>query len=236
MEVPPGSLRRSRVEKWLHGRENQLHVAARRKKYLPKGDVTLVNLQRQLATPIRNACFSHELADMLHCLLNRFQKLPTRCSTANIAKKKSSATGCYASRTIFRATSYHCKLALQVDQCNITFSNEAAAENWVHHLFDRLHNRALWTDNKITPANVSLNDRLFTLNPITVGMWARLLSMDYLKGTSKLIVIPYKHSRFPAVTNKIADVSSVSRWRSYNTFFFHPQVRKYSSREMYKCG
>ena len=27
---------------------------------------TLVNLQRQLATPIRNACFSHELADMLH--------------------------------------------------------------------------------------------------------------------------------------------------------------------------
>ena len=32
----------------------------------PKGDVTLVNLQRQLATPIRNACFSHEFADMLH--------------------------------------------------------------------------------------------------------------------------------------------------------------------------
>ena len=32
-----------------------------------KGDVTLVNLQRQLATPIpRNACFSHEFADMLH--------------------------------------------------------------------------------------------------------------------------------------------------------------------------
>ena len=32
----------------------------------PKGDVTLVNLQRQLATPIRNACFLHEFADMLH--------------------------------------------------------------------------------------------------------------------------------------------------------------------------
>ena len=44
-------------------------------------------------------------------LLNRFQKLATRCSTANIAKN-----------LIFRATSYHCKLALQVDQCNTTFS------------------------------------------------------------------------------------------------------------------
>ena len=52
-------------------------------------------------------------------LLNRFQKLPTRCSTANLAKKKSSTTGCYT-RTIFRATSCHCKLALQVDQCNIS--------------------------------------------------------------------------------------------------------------------
>ena len=31
-----------------------------------KGVVTLVNLQRQLATPIRNACFSHEFADTLH--------------------------------------------------------------------------------------------------------------------------------------------------------------------------
>ena len=44
-------------------------------------------------------------------LLNRFQKLTTHCSTANIAKN-----------LIFRATSYHCKLALQVDQCNTTFS------------------------------------------------------------------------------------------------------------------
>ena len=43
-------------------------------------------------------------------LLNRFQKLATRCSTANIAKNR------------FRATSYHCKLALQVDQCNTTLS------------------------------------------------------------------------------------------------------------------
>ena len=31
-----------------------------------KGDVTLVNLQCQLAMSIRNACFSHEFADMLH--------------------------------------------------------------------------------------------------------------------------------------------------------------------------
>ena len=30
------------------------------------GGVTLVNLQRQLATPIRNARFSHEFADILH--------------------------------------------------------------------------------------------------------------------------------------------------------------------------
>ena len=48
-----------------------------------------------------------------------FESLPTRSSTANIAKK-SSTTRCYT-WTIFRATSYHCKLALQVDQCNATF-------------------------------------------------------------------------------------------------------------------
>ena len=180
------------------------------------------NLQRRFATHV----FLTNLQTCYTVYWIAFKNFQRAAALQISQKKKSSATGCYASRTIFRATSYHCKLALQVDQCNITFSNEAAAENWVHHLFDRLHNRALWTDNKITPANVSLNDRLFTLNPITVGMWARLLSMDYLKGTSKLIVIPYKHSRFPAVTNKIVDVSSVSRWRSYNTFFFHPQVRK----------
>ena len=39
--------------------------------------------------------------------LNRFQKLATRCSTANIAQK-ASATECYT-RTIFRAISYRCK-------------------------------------------------------------------------------------------------------------------------------
>ena len=36
-------------------------------------------------------------------------------------RKKSFATGRYTGM-IFRATSYHCKLALQVDQCNITFT------------------------------------------------------------------------------------------------------------------
>ena len=37
----------------------------------------LHTLQRQLTTPIRNACFSYEFADMLHWLqvLNRFQSL-----------------------------------------------------------------------------------------------------------------------------------------------------------------
>ena len=39
-----------------------------------KGGVTLVNLQHQLATPIRNACFSHEFADMLH-LVNLLNNL-----------------------------------------------------------------------------------------------------------------------------------------------------------------
>ena len=53
--------------------------------------------------------------------LNHFQKLATHCSTANIVKE-SSATGCYT-RTIFHATLYHCKWALQIDQCNTTFRN-----------------------------------------------------------------------------------------------------------------
>ena len=82
---------------------------------IAKGDVTLVNLQCQPVTLIfRNACFLHEFADVT--LLNRFQKLPTRCSTGNIAKNRSQRY----TRMIFCATSYHCKLVLQVDQCNIT--------------------------------------------------------------------------------------------------------------------
>ena len=77
----------------------------------------------QLATPTGNADAQRMFFARIcrHVtLLNRFQILATRCSTANIAQK-SSAAGCYT-RMIFRATSYHCKLALQVDQCNTTFS------------------------------------------------------------------------------------------------------------------
>ena len=48
--------------------------------------------------------------------LNRFQKLATRCGHCKY-RKNSSAMGCYT-RAIFRATSYHCKSALQIDQCN----------------------------------------------------------------------------------------------------------------------
>ena len=42
-------------------------------------------------------------------------------------RKESSATGCYTGK-IFRATSYHCKLALQVDQCNTTFKTRDDTE------------------------------------------------------------------------------------------------------------
>ena len=49
-------------------------------------------------------------------LLNRFQKLATRCSTANVAKNRSQPAV-----TLKRTTSYHCKLALQVDQCKGPF-------------------------------------------------------------------------------------------------------------------
>ena len=89
----------------------------------------------RFATPIRNACFSHEFAETCcTCckFLNRFPKLATRCSTANSAKK-SSATGCYTIWTIFRATSYHCKSALQIDQCNTTIiavSTDVSGLTW----------------------------------------------------------------------------------------------------------
>ena len=65
--------------------------------------------------PIRNACLPHEFAD----ILNRFQKLATRYSTANIAKNRPQR-GVTPER-FFAQLSYHCKLALQVDQCNTTF-------------------------------------------------------------------------------------------------------------------
>ena len=52
-------------------------------------------------------------------LLQVFESLSKTCNVLQHCKyrKKLSATGCYT-RTIFRATSYHCKLALQVDRCN----------------------------------------------------------------------------------------------------------------------
>ena len=50
-----------------------------------KGGVTLVNLQRQLATPIRNASFSHEFADMLH-LLQVFESLTKPCNALQHCK------------------------------------------------------------------------------------------------------------------------------------------------------
>ena len=50
-----------------------------------KGDVTLVNLQRQLATPIRNTCFSHKFADIFTLLIafKNFQ----RVAALQISKK-----------------------------------------------------------------------------------------------------------------------------------------------------
>ena len=45
----------------------------------------LVNLQRQLATPIHNACFSHEFADMLH-LLQVFESLSKPCNALQYCK------------------------------------------------------------------------------------------------------------------------------------------------------
>ena len=72
------------------------------------------------ATKSTAACYTDQFAPNSHNAV--FVSLS---STANIAKK-SSATGCYT-RTIFRATSSHCKSALQIDQCNATFkySNRA---------------------------------------------------------------------------------------------------------------
>ena len=69
----------------------------------------------QLATQIRNACFLHEFANLSHFWI-AFNALK-HCKY----RQKTFATGRYT-RMIFCATSYHCKLALQVDQCNITFS------------------------------------------------------------------------------------------------------------------
>ena len=76
------------------------------------------NLQRRFATHVfrtnLQTCYTFES-------LSKTSNALQHCKY----RKESSATGCYT-RTIFRATSYHCKLALQVDQCNIAFP----AQNW----------------------------------------------------------------------------------------------------------
>ena len=76
------------------------------------------NLKRRFATHV----FRTNLQTCYTCckFLNRFQNLATRCSTANIATKKNRPQRGYT-RTIFRATSHHFKLALHIDKCNTTF-------------------------------------------------------------------------------------------------------------------
>ena len=73
------------------------------------------NLQRRFATHVFRT-------NLQTCYT--FESLSKTCNTLQHCKyrEKSSATGRYT-KMIFRATSYHCKLALQVDQCNTTFSN-----------------------------------------------------------------------------------------------------------------
>ena len=72
------------------------------------------NLQRRFATHVSRTnwqtCYT-------------FESLSKTCNTLQHCKyrEKSFATGRYT-KMIFRATSYYCKLALQVDQCNTTFS------------------------------------------------------------------------------------------------------------------
>ena len=84
----------------------------------------------QLATPTCNA----DSQRMFFARICRHDTLLIafknhRVAAVQISQKKSSATGCYT-RTIFRATSYHCKLALQVDQCNIAFMRSRVSNHW----------------------------------------------------------------------------------------------------------
>ena len=96
---------------------SDIHVVAR----ATKGDVTVVNLQRRFATHVfrtnLQTCYTFES-------LSKTSNALQHCKY----RKKSSATGCYT-RTIFRATSYHCKLALQVDQCNTTLKRAWQSQN-----------------------------------------------------------------------------------------------------------
>ena len=76
------------------------------------------NLQRRFATHVfctnLQTCYTFES-------LSKTSNALQHCKY----RTKSFATGRYT-RIIFRATSYHCELALQVDQCNITFRAEGA--------------------------------------------------------------------------------------------------------------
>ena len=101
------------LDVWVSGYMDSLQGG-----HLSKGDVTLVNLQRRLATHVfrtnLQTCYTFE---SLSKISNTLQHCKYRT--------KSSATGCYT-RTIFCETSYHCKLALQVDQCNTTLKQTVA--------------------------------------------------------------------------------------------------------------
>ena len=59
--------------------------------------------------------------------------------------KKSSATGCYT-RTILRATSYHCKLALHIDQCNTTLRGPSLAYTFGYSGYNFAHRLATWQE------------------------------------------------------------------------------------------
>ena len=97
-----------------------------------KGGVTLVNLQRQLATPIRNACFSHEFADMIHFWIafKNFQRVAALQISQKIVRNGVLHWNDF-SRNI---------VSLQVDQCNITLklANEEHWRTWSGSAFHNL--------------------------------------------------------------------------------------------------
>ena len=120
-------------------RNKLLYDSAHQSKYWGRGPLSQIEKQPQKRVCISGKEIFWNLKVMLHwstcnadsqgmflaricrhvTLWNRFQKLSTRCSTANIAKNRWQRA--VTLEYFFRATSYHCKLALQVDQCNTTF-------------------------------------------------------------------------------------------------------------------
>ena len=75
------------------------------------------NLQRRFATHVSRTNFSKTCNTLQHCKY----------------REKSFATGRYT-KMIFRATSYHCKLGLQVDQCNTTFSVKSSQSRTIQDI------------------------------------------------------------------------------------------------------